>query len=278
MSLGFSLYGMKDLSTEEAIGVVADIGFDSIELCLLPGWDAEPSRLDSRRRKRIQSLLQNTGLRLSSLMEHLSLTGPSKSQVYALDRLRSAAELGHQLNPKHPPLIETVAGKGIWNRVRNQVRDNLAGWAEIAKETRTVIAIKPHRGGVVDRPEYAVWLVDQVRSPWIKLNYDYSHFAHRDIPLAESIRTMLPHTCFIHVKDVVMVDGTPQFMLPGESGQQDYEALLKLVNEAGYQGDICCEVSSMLFKQLDYDPLLAAKTCYRNLSSAFNRARICRAV
>ncbi len=218
LSLGFSLYGTKSLSTEDALRAVAEIGFDSTELCLLPEWDSAPGRLDHARRKAIRSLLDGEGLLLPALMENVSLSGTSASQQPVLERLKHAAQLARDLNPDSPPLIETTAGGGRWSDLRDELRDNLGGWAKVAESTQTVICVKPHRGGVIDRPEYGVWLVEQIDSPWIQLNYDYSHFSHRDIPLEESIRVMMPHTRYIHVKDTVMDNGKARFVLPGESG------------------------------------------------------------
>ena len=154
---------------------------------------------------------------------------------------------------------------------------HLGGWAGIAASEKTLLAVKPHRFGAVNRPEQAVWLMEQIKSPWVKLAYDYSHFAHREMPLATTVRAMLPHTRFIHVKDTILRDGRPRFVLPGEGGQIDYEELLKLVSQGGYHGDICCEVSGQVFGQKGYDPVKAAKTCYANLAPAFKRAGVRRA-
>ncbi|MCA9017254.1 MAG: sugar phosphate isomerase/epimerase, partial [Planctomycetaceae bacterium] len=217
-----------------------------------------------------------TGLKLTSLMEHCDLTGSKASQQKVLERLKRAAELGHTLKPEQPPLIETTAGSGKWDERKNEMRDNLKEWAKVAESTKTVIAVKPHRGGVVDRPEQGVWLVEQIDSPWIRLNYDYSHFTHRNISLEDSMRIMLPFTSFIQIKDTVLQDNKARFVLPGESGDIDYVQLLKLAVQGGYRGDICCEVSGMVFKQKGYDPLAAAKTCYQNIAPAFEQAGIAR--
>lgn len=274
LTLGFSLYGMPHLKTEQALQAVSDVGYDSVELCLMDAWDATPLKLNAQRRKSVAHTLNDTGLKLTSLMEHCSLPGSKASQQKVLDRLKRAAELGHDLKPTQPPLIETTAGSGKWDLLKNEMRDNLGAWAQVAESTKTVIAVKPHRGGVVDRPEQGVWLVQQIDSPWIRLNYDYSHFTHRNISLEDSLKTMMPFTSFIQVKDTVKKGKKVHFVLPGESGDVDYVEFLKLAVQAGYRGDICCEVSSMVFKQKGYDSIAAAKTCYQNLSSAFKQAGI----
>lgn len=276
LTLGFSLYGMPHMKTEKALQAVADIGYDSVELCLMDAWDATPLKLNAERRKAVSKTLNDTGLKLTSLMEHCDLTGSKASQQKVLERLKRAAELGHALKPEQPPLIETTAGSGKWNDRKNEMRDNLQEWAKVAESTKTVIAVKPHRGGVVDRPEQGIWLVQQIDSPWIRLNYDYSHFTHRDISLEDSMRIMMPFTSFIQIKDTVMKDNKARFVLPGESGDIDYVQLLKLAVKDGYRGDICCEVSGMVFKQKGYDPIAAAKTCYQNIAPAFQQAGITR--
>ncbi|QDT83797.1 sugar phosphate isomerase/epimerase family protein [Gimesia chilikensis] len=274
LTLGFSLYGMPKMQTEQALQTVADIGYDSTELCLMDAWDATPLKLNPQRRKVIAGKLDDTGLKLASLMEHCDLTGSPASQKPVLERLKRAAQLGHDLKPDQPPLIETTAGSGKWEDRKEEMRDNLKGWAQVAESTQTVIAVKPHRGGVVDRPEQGVWLVEQINSPWIRLNYDFSHFTHRDISLEDSLKTMLPYTSFIQIKDTVLKDNKARFVLPGESGDIDYVRLLKLAVAGGYRGDICCEVSGMVFKQPGYDPVAAAKTCYQNIAPAFTKAGI----
>ena len=51
-TLGFGTYGMRTLKTEEAIDVIAAIGFDSIEITVNQGWDADPVDLSEARPQR----------------------------------------------------------------------------------------------------------------------------------------------------------------------------------------------------------------------------------
>jgi len=268
LTLGFSLYGMKTLKTGDALLRLSSIGYDSVEFCLNDGWDAAPKNLTPKRRRALRILLDHYELKLTALMLNLSLAVDQKRN---LEKLKETAEVGRDLSPDTHPLIETVMGGGKWSEVKNKYRDSLGEWAETAKATKTLICVKPHRSGAVNRPVDAVWLVEQIKSPWIKLAYDYSHFAHRNMKLEDTLKTMIPHTRFIHVKDTIIKDGNPRFVLPGESGLIDYQKLIWRAHELGYRGDINVEVSGQVWNQPGYDPIAAALKSYRNIAPAFEQ-------
>jgi sugar phosphate isomerase/epimerase len=270
--LGFGLYGAKGAKLEDFLPKLASLGYDAVELCLTPGWGYEPPSCSRQRRGQIAALLGKTGLVLSSLMEHVDLGGDAAAQKAVCERLARAAEMGHQLSPHSPPVIETTLGGGKWEQVRTQFRDNLGGWAAVAERGKTVIALKPHRMNAVSRPEHALWLLQQVPSPWIKLVYDFSHYVHSDLTLEGTLAALLPHTAFVHVKDAVMDKGRAQFRLAGESGQIPYGTLFRKLREGGYRGCVCCEVSGMISSQPGYNPLHAATRCYQNMSQAMRES------
>jgi len=266
ITLGFSLYGMKTLKTEDALRQLAKIGYDSVELCLNDDWDAAPKNVTAKRRKELRILLGDLGLKLTALMINIKLNGMQKVSI---SKIREAGQMGHDLSPNNPPIIESVGGSGKWKDVKNEFRDNLDHWATAAKASKSVVCLKPHRFGAVNRPENAVGLIKQVKSQWLKLAYDYSHFIHRDIGFEDSLKTMIPHTRFIHVKDTIVEDGKPRFVIPGASGQIDYTKLIRLSAKLGYRGDINAEISGQVWSQKDYNPIATAADSYKNLSSAF---------
>jgi inosose dehydratase len=270
--LGFGLYGAKGVKLEDFLPKLKTLGYDAVELCLIPGWGYEPQLCGPERRQQIARLLNKTGLVLSSLMEHVELGGDAAAQKVVCDRLARAGELGHQLSPSRPPVLETTLGGKKWAASRDQFRDNLGGWARVAERTQTVIALKPHRMNAVCRPDDAVWLVKQVASPWIKLVYDYSHYVYNDLTLEGTLATLLPDTVFVHVKDTLIDKGRVRFCLPGESGKIAYPTLFRKLREANYRGCVCCEVSGMISSQPGYDPLQTATRCYQNMSRAMREA------
>ena len=67
-----------------------------------------------------------------------------------------------------------------------------------------------------------------------------------------------------------------RFALPGEAGTVDFPKLLTQFHAGGYTGDISCEVSGQVWGKSGYDPVIAAKVCYRNMAAAFVEAGIAR--
>ena len=104
--------------------------------------------------------------------------------------------------------------------------------------------------------------------------YDYSHYAFRQMPLEETVKTSLPYTAHVVFKDAVQRGTRVEFLPPGESGTFAYDRLLRLFYDGGYRGDVCCEVSSMVSSKPGYDPVATARACYGRIARAFEAAGV----
>lgn len=263
---GFSLYGMKSLQLKNAITTCAEIGYQAIELALMPGWPAEPKLLTADDRKTLRKILTDHKLILASLMENLNEPAESKLHNANLDRLKAAAELGHAISPSQPPVIETILGgkPNMWDKSKQQIVDRLGSWADIGRTAKVVITVKPHVSNALHRPADARWLHDQIRSDWLKLAFDYSHFILRGFKLNEALQAMIPHTRFVHIKDAKGTAEKFEFLLPGE-GTIDYSEYFHSLRASSYRGSVIVEVSGMISNQAGYDPIAVAKKCFANM-------------
>ena len=273
MRFGFSLYGMKSLSLAEGLKVCADIGYSGVELPLMSGWPCDPAQLSRQDRAQLRRQLDALSLDLPSLMENLPLVVPEEQHKTNLERLRAAAELAHVFVPDNPPLIETILGgkPDKWDELKRPMVDSLGDWERVAAAGRVVIAVKAHVSNALHTPDDALWLVKQINSPWIKLAFDYSHFERQKLALQDCLKTMLPQTLFVHVKDNVTVDGKAEFALPGDGGV-DYVNYLQLLKAGGYGGPVVVEVSAQVSAKPKYNAVVAAERCYLNLRPAFEKA------
>jgi len=277
MTLGFGTYGTKSMTTEQAIAMLGAIGYDAVELTVWAGWDADSAKMTPKRLASIRRALGDAGIQLRALMDHLTPKGSDNAHRAITQHITATMDMARALRPDAPPLIQSTLGGGNWSKTKNMIVDRLGDWLELAKQRGIILAIKPHRGGVVDHPEQAIWLIKQLGdSPHLRMVFDYSHYAHRDLPVDRMIDLALPYTAHIAVKDAIKQGGRVVFKLPGETGTFDYAHLIRRFHEGGYRGDVCCEISGMVWGKKGYDPKAAAVACYEKMSKAFEQAGVAR--
>lgn len=272
-SLGFSLYGMKTLSLNDALKTCAEIGYSNVEMALNAGFPTEPTVFTPAARAEAVTQLKALKLDLPCLMVNISLTADDKAHALALQTIKDAAQVARDMNMANPPIIETVCGgkPATWEQQKAGMAERLQSWAQVAEKEKTTIAIKAHVGSAVNSPERLLWLLEQVKSPAIQITYDYSHFELQGISMEESMQLLLPRTKFIHVKDAQGDPAKFQFLLPGE-GRTDYAKYFTALKQHSYHGPVVVEVSGQIFNKPGYDPIAAAKKCHTVLAGALAKA------
>ncbi len=277
-TLGFNTYGMKTLTTEEALRHLAKIGFNNVQLDCSVGGDRDLPNLTKTRRTDIAKLAADCGLRLTAMNGAALPSANDQQHEAGLERLKALAQLANDLCPEQPLLIELgLGGSAPWEKAKALFVRRVADWVKVADSSDVMIVVKPHRNTSMDRPEQAIALFQELNTPRrVRMSFDYSHFALRDMPLADAIRVALPWTGFVAIKDVATENGKAVFKLPGETKQIDYATLVRQFHEGGYRGDYNCEISAMIFTKPGFDCLAAARTSYANIAPAFVSAGVTR--
>lgn len=278
MKLTYSTWGMPMLSIDDALAHIHRLGYDGVEITVTDArpFSTELNRLNAAERKRIRQLLDQYGLDLPAIAGHTDLMAPDPD-VYArnLGRLRATIDLALEwAGPDGVPAVNTTSGgsKDEWETGKSLFVNRLGELVAYGQQRGVTIAVEPHVSSMLDRPDRALWLLQQIRSDYLKLCFDISHFeVVEGIPMAESVRLMAPHSVFTHVKDQRGIYPNHEFLVPGE-GPFDYVAYLKEMDKVGYQGHIGVEVSFMVQDRPSYDPYWAAELAYRTLSNAFLEA------
>lgn len=269
--LAIGNYGMQSLKLEDAIRQVATIGFGGFELCAIPQWDSTPTQMSNDRRQAVRSLLSESQLQLVGIMEDLPPQADDAEHVQGRERLKAAIQLGRDLSPANPPLVQTVLGGGKWDEVKNMFRDRVGDWEKLAQDLDSTVCIKPHRFGAMSTPAQAAWIIEQLgNTPRIRIVYDYSHYAFRDLSIAETIQQGHQFIAYVAMKDALQSNGKVSFALPGESKTIDHAAIARTLIASEYRGDFCCEVSGQVYSKPGYDPITAAKTCFENMKAVLH--------
>ena len=277
MKLGYSTWGMPKVPVDEALAHLAKLGFDGVELTVIPGYTTELSKLDANERKRIRQLLEKYQLLLPAIAAHSSLlSNDPEAHAANMERLKGAVDLAVELAQGNiMPVINTTPGgkPEEWDAVRDLLVERTRELVEYAQARNVTIAIEPHVGASIDTPEKVLQFLELVGSPFLKVNFDISHFDIVGLTTEKTVAALASQTIHTHVKDQRGRVPNYEFLIPGE-GDFDYVEYLKAMQAHGYDGFITVEVSVMVQRRPDYDPFAAATLSYETLSRAFIEAGI----
>lgn len=279
MKLGYTTWGMPQMPIDEAVDRIARLGYDGIEVCVLPGWITEIGTLDHAERKRILKLINDAGLTLSAIAGHAGLleTDPD-AHAANVARLQAAIDLALEWQQGDaPPFVNTLSGgrSEDWETQLDFFVERLGPVVDYAARQGVVLAMEPHVHGLIDTPERTLVVLERIDSPYLKVNFDISHFDILGMTTEESVSALIAHSVHTHVKDQRGRVPDYEFLTPGE-GDFDYVEYLQVMQAHGYDGFINAEVSKMRQAKPDYDPVAALELSYRTLSQAFEQAGISR--
>lgn len=275
MKIGYSTWGMPAVAIDDAVSHLAGLGFAGVEPTVIPGYATELDTLDAAERRRIRSLFDDHGLDMPAVAGHQSLLAEGAGHDESWRRLTGAVDLCAGWAPASgpPPALDTTLGgrPEDWEPRRDFILERVGRLVDYAAPAGVVIALEPHVGSALDLPGKAVWLLQRVDSPFLKLNFDISHFEVLGLPTDETVAALAPHSVHTHVKDQRGRAPDHEFLIPGE-GPFDFPAYLRAMQRAGYEGCITAEVSMMVQRRPGYDPLAAAEFTFRTLDTAFREA------
>ena len=174
-----------------------------------------------------------------------------------------------------PPVINNLVGgkSGEFERRRAQLIERLHGVVRYAAARGVTIAVEPHVFTVLESPVTTKEIVDAIDSPFLRVQFDISHFDVLGFSIEETVPVLGPLAVHTHVKDQRGRAPHHEFLIPGE-GPFDYVRYLRAMRDVGYEGFITGEVSVMVQRRPGYDPLAAATLTYATLSRVFTEAGI----
>ena len=277
MLLGYSTWGMPKLPIDAIVAHLSSLGFDAIEITVLPGYSTALKDLGTDERRRIPELLRFHGLTLSALMAYLPLAidDVDTYRRHATD-LNDAIDLAVDWTQgdSPPPVITGMGGRpGELDSIMPRLVERLEQLGERAQAAGVTIALEHHIDTAVETPDDVVRLMAQIESPAIRINFDISHFNVLAIPIKKSVAQMLPYCVHTHIKDERGHAPDYEYLIPGE-GECDYVTYLKAMMNHNSTGCVSVEISKMVQGRPNYDPLAAATRSYRVLNQAFVDAGI----
>jgi inosose dehydratase len=279
MKIGYCTWGMPTVPIDTIVRFVAETGYDSLEPTVTPGYSTDLDTLDADERARILRLIQEHGLEIPAVSGHASLA-ERDAEVFErnMQRLRAGVDLCVDWTMgERPPALDMTAGDSTeeWESIKGMLVERTGALVEYAAARNVVIAMAPHYRSAITAPSQLLELIHQVNSPFLKVNFDISHFVSHGFGITEAVEMMAPWIEQVHVRDARGQAPDFEFLIPGE-GEIDYLHFLRELVRAGYDGHVTAEVSLMVQERSNYDALAAMKQSYAVLARAFAEAGIAR--
>ena len=280
MLIAYGTYAMPNMALEDAAPLLADIGYDGVEICVSPKHKSSlPEEMDSTHRAQLRELLAGLHLGIPALFAtgHL-LPADADEHRRTLEHVRKVSGLARDLGAAEPPVVSMgIGGKSDrWDELRQPIVDALGDYDRLAREEGFVLAAEAHCGAAVDRSERALWVIETIDSPCVRLHFDIVHFYLSGEKEEEAVERLVPITGHTHITDARRhPDGTFDLLLLGQ-GDLDSAAYVGAMDRAGWDEFITLEVSAMVWGRDDYDVEEAARYSYRSLVNAFEEAGVSR--
>lgn len=280
MRLGFTTWSMVTVRAEEAIPLLASIGYDSVEISVVPGWRDSVDLLTPTRRRRIKQLLCEYDIALAAIAGNTDLLADDPDELAEnWQILTSTIDLAVEwASHDGPPAVDTYVGgeAGQWEQKRELVIDRLGRLCDYAAARGVRVALQPHMDGALDTPDKVPGLVQALDRPNLGITLDINDFTVQGIAVEEVANLLGRHLVLAQVKDERGRLPDYEFAVPGD-GEFDYVRYLHALQAAGYDGDVCVEISLRVQRRPGFDPTRAAIQSYRVLAAEFEAAGVPRA-
>lgn len=238
--LAASTNSYHSYSLEEALAGIAAAGFTSVELTSVPGWtehvlrDSTDADLEA-----VQALLDRYGLTAVSFSGHSDLVSDE-----GVAQFRKAINIAKKLGITK---ITTSTGghdassAGSLEEQRVAFLERFGPLADEAAAAGIELCLETH-GGLLATGEISKALIADIGRPNVGINYDPGNVIfYGGVRPEDDLPGSVDKVSHMHVKDQIGGPGVWNFPQTG-TGDVDFAALFKTLDEAGFDGPCSIEV------------------------------------
>ena len=160
MYLGFSTWAMPNLPIEPVIAHLAGLGFDAIEIGVLPRFSTALDNLDAAERRRIPQLLREHNLKLSAVSSYLPMMEQDSVKfAFNRDYVKRTVDLADEwrdlwIPTGQPPIVVSGFGgkPGDIATLEAQLVERLNELGDYAASRNVTLAFEHHVGNAYETP------------------------------------------------------------------------------------------------------------------------------
>lgn len=270
MLLGYNTNGLAHHDPQQALELLAEIGYQSVALTIDHQW-LSPFQPDWRKQlETLSRLLPRLGLTCALETGARFLIDPRRkhwpSLVLEPEMAAPRRELIRHAMEVAGPLGARVIS--IWSGAAPAELDEQTGLDQLAANLELIlkdaerydltIGFEPEPGMMIDTMRQWERLQQWVAHPRLRLTLDIGHlFCQGEVPLADYIQRWAGQTVNIHLED--MRAGVHEHLMFGE-GEMSFPPIMEALRSSGYAGPVHVELS-----RHSHDAARIAKSAYEFL-------------
>lgn len=252
MQFGFSTNAFRDYALPEAIEIVAETGYDGVEL-LLDEPHLYPPEATDEELEAVRDTLDRTDIAVSNCnafmltaiegFHHPSFVEPDPTYrrrriEYTLDALDTAAALGvpHISIEPGGPIPEEKSAEWALSTFEEGLREVL----DRAETVDVDVLVEPEPDLLIETSEQFLEVVERIDSPRLGCNFDAGHFFCVEEDPAQLVERLAAYTTHYHLEDIPS-DRTHEHTQLGE-GAMDVDGFLQTLDDRGYDGFVTIEL------------------------------------
>jgi L-ribulose-5-phosphate 3-epimerase len=254
MLLGYNTNGLAHHALEDALRLLAGIGYGSVALTLDHGV-LNPFAPDLPRQiDKTWRLLEKLGLRsvvetgarflLDPRVKHepTLVSADPAGRARRVDFLKRAVEIARELESDCVSLWSgAIRDETTFEAGMERLVVGLREVLDYAGERGLTLGFEPEPGMLIDTMASYEDLLGRIDAPHFRLTLDIGHsHCMGEVPLAVHIRNWGPRLVNVHIED--MRAGIHEHLMFGE-GEIDFPPVIAALREVGYRGGLHVELS-----------------------------------
>lgn len=270
MKLACADFSFPLLPHELALDLIADLGFDGIDIGLFGGGaqlSPEKTLADpARSAQELSSQVASAGLLLADVFlipgtfDVLAANHPNSAErSQSRDLFQRCLDFVAHCDGKHMTVLPGIPWKGESAEASlARSSEELAWRIERAAASGVTFAIEPHLESIVETPEAALELVR--RTPGLTLTLDYTHFTYQGMPDSR-IEALVTHASHLHARGAA----TERLQTPMKENVIDYGRIVRSLAARNYRGFLGVEYCWDEWKQCNQADVLSETILMRDL-------------
>ncbi|MCX7923167.1 MAG: sugar phosphate isomerase/epimerase [Clostridia bacterium] len=241
--------GLRNISIEDAIRNVALNGYDGIELSLLKN-QLFPFTVNDKQLNSIKNVAADSGIKiaclatggsdlLSDIPYEPSLITPDKEgRKKRIELLKRSIEIAKYLGS---PVMNFASGFKNKEMAADDARKYFIEGVQILLDDckELILAVEPEPDMFIGTTEAAISAIEEVNSPYFKLNLDIGHVYCSEDEYLNKIEKALDYTVHCHIEDIK--NRIHHHQIPG-TADIDFSSVFKILKAKGYNNFVSVEL------------------------------------